>query len=308
MKTEKTHEKHSNILQKDKTQSIIFQLAMYLYPLALFAVFWFGTNINSIVMAFQNISMDGTRTWAGFANFGSFINKIVDASSDALLRTSFFNSLKMFFINLCVSMPLYLLFSFYLFKKMPGNRIIMIIIMVPSIISDFMVSMIFKRFINVLPSVIEGFPNLLKDPNYTFGTMLFYMIWVSFATSLIVYPNAMRNISSEILEAGEIDGTTWWTEFWKIIFPLIFPTISTFLITGVSAIFTNIGPAINFYQYGAEPEVYTVGYYYTALVMKATNETGYPELAAGGLILTAITCPLTFGVRWLCDKFTPEAE
>lgn len=308
MKTKKERKDFFAILKKDKTQSVIFQILIYFYPLLLFVVFWFGTNINSLIMSFQHIDIDGTRTWAGFYNFRSFLDKIINSGDDALLRTSFFNSIKMFAINFCVSMPLYLLFSFYLFKKLPGSRLFLIIIMIPSIVSEFMISLIFKKLINVLPNIIPGLPNLLKDPRYSFETMLFYMIWISFATSLIVYPNAMRNISSEILEAGLIDGTTWWTEFWKIIFPLIFPTISTFLVTGVAAIFVNVGPAINFYQYGAEAEVYTVGYYYTALIMKATNETGYPELAAGGLILTLITCPLTFGVKWICDKYSPEVN
>ena len=35
---------------------------------------------------------------------------------------------------------------------------------------------------------------------------IFYMIWSSFSTSLIVYPNAMNSINPEIIEAAHIDG------------------------------------------------------------------------------------------------------
>lgn len=298
-----------------KLSSFAFQLAIYLVPLTLFVVFWFGTNVNSLAMAFQKIDFDGQRTPNGFANFKSFIDKLFNAEDNTLLQTSMVNSIKMFVINFIVSNPLYILFSFYLFKKLPGNRVMLILIMVPSIVSEFIISLIFKRFVNVvIPNVYgqimnvspDAFPKLLEDSRYSFATMLFFMIWVSFSTSLIVYPNAMRAISPEVIESAHIDGAGYWAEFWHIILPLIYPTFTTFAIIGVSSIFVNVGPAVAFYQFKGYPEVYTVGYYYTSMVMNATNETGYPELAAGGLLLTLVACPITYGTKYLLEKFTPE--
>ena len=295
-------------------KSLLFQISIYFYPLLLFCVFWVGTNVNSIVMAFQNISaLDGTRSFAGLKNFGDFLNGIFGQSDNALLRTSFINSFKMYFINLSICMPLYLLFSFYMFKKMFGSKIYLIIIMLPSIVSSFIVSLIFKRFVNVvLPDIFSEFgvefPVLLQDPQYTFGTMLFYMIWLSFSTSLIVYPNAMRAIDPQILESARIDGAGFWREFWSIIMPLIMPTISTFIVIGVSDIFITSGPLVEFFQWNAYPEVYTFGYYFTAKTMTASNEFEYPLMAAGGLILTLMSTPITFLVKWLLEKVTPEVN
>ena len=297
------------LYENGKLQSFGFQISVYAIPLTLFAIFWVGVNFNSILMAFQKISFDGTRTFVGFENFGAFFAELRGEMSDTLLRTSILNSFKMFAINLIVCMPLYLLFSFYLFRKFFGSRAILIIVMIPSIVSEFIISLIFKRFVNVvLPNLFGGLPALLEDPKYTFGTMLFFMIWISFSTSLIVYPNAMRAISAEIFESAQIDGAGYWKEFWYITFPLIFPTISTFLIMGVSAIFLNAGPAVAFFQYNAYPECYTMGYYYIAKVMNATNEMGYPMLAAGGIVLTLVSCPMTFGVKYGLEKITPERD
>lgn len=302
-----------SLLDSGKVQSFIFQFSIYVIPITLFCIFWIGINLNSVIMAFQNISTTGERSFAGFANFGSFIAKIVSGDS-TLLRTSFLNSLLLFVLNFALSMPLYILFSFYLFKKLPGSRIFVIIVMIPSIVSEFVISLIFKRFVNVvIPGVFNQLwgitvPPLLADPRYTFGTTIFFMIWVSFATSLIVYPNAMRSIPGEIIESASIDGAGFWKEFWYIVFPLIFPTLSTFIVMGVAGIFTTTGPAVAFYQYNAYPEVYTVGYYFIALTMTATDETGYPEMAAGGLVLTIISCPLTFGIKYLMEKLTPETN
>lgn len=298
--------------KKTRSGSLLFQCSIYAYPLALFAIFWIGTNFNSLIMAFQNIAIDGTRTFAGFTHFVDFFNGIFGVNgNNALLTTSFVNSIKMFLINLAICMPLYLVFSLYLFKKLPGNRAFLIIVMIPSIVSDFVIAIVFKQIVNtVLPNLFGkfgiDFPELLVDSRYTFGTMLFFMIWLSFSTSLIIYPNAMRAIPDEVLESAQVDGAGMWKEFFYIIFPLIFPTISSFLIMGIAGIFINAGPAVAFFKYGAYSETYTVGYYYIAQVMNAVNETGYPELAAGGIILTIISCPLTFGAKYLFEKISYE--
>lgn len=300
--------------ESGKLASVGFQISIYAFPLTLFAIFWIGTNINSILLAFQDVAFDGTKTWAGFHNFVDFIREM--ASEDGtLLSTSFKNSIKMFLINLAICMPLYLLFSFYIFKKLFANRFIMIVIMVPAIVSEFIIAMVFKRFVGgALPSIaksvfgLSGFPDLLTDPKYTFLTVIFYMIWTSFSTSLIIYPNAMRAIDPSLFESAQMDGAGWWTQFWKIILPLIYPTISTFLILGVSGLFLTAGPVMTFYMYGAYPEVYTMGYYFTVQTMTAVGESTYPFLAAGGLILTLVSCPLTFGTKFLLDRFDPTRD
>ena len=76
----------------------------------------------------------------------------------------------------------------------------------------------------------------------------------------------------------------------------------------VATIFITSGPLVEFYQFNAYPEVYTFGYYFLVKVKAVSSEIGYPELAAGGLILTAISCPATFLVKWLLEKVTPEVN
>ena len=88
-----------------KLQSVLFQVSIYAIPLTLFAIFWVGINVNSLIMAFQNISFEGERSFAGLANFKSFIDKVFARNnSGTLLQTSFKNSFKMFFINFLISM------------------------------------------------------------------------------------------------------------------------------------------------------------------------------------------------------------
>ena len=290
-----------------------FVAAVLAYPLILFLIFYVGVNFNSILMAFENIDVYGKVTFAGFDNFKSYFEKMF-STQGSLVAISVKNSLLMYFINLIICMPLYILFSYMLFKKCFLNRTIRFIVMIPQVVSSFVICMLFKNFTgSALPDLmrmfgVNDFPNLLRDVNYIFPTCLFYMIWISFSGSLIVYPNAMKEIDQSIIESAQIDGVSnMFQELRYIIIPLIFPTLSTFLVTGFAGIFLNCGPLIEFYLYDADTSVYNMGYYFITGVMTG-KKMDYPELAAGGLILTLVSAPLTYLVKFGLDKLDPMED
>lgn len=299
---------------KKKLSEYAFILSMITYPLILFFVFYICINFNSILMAFQNIDFSGSVTWVGFANFKDFLQQLV--TDNPYLKISFKNSLVMYSVNLVTCLPLYILFSYMLFKKCLFHKTIRLVVMIPSIVSGVLMSMVFLKFIDwVIPDIAlrffgkERFPNLMRDPDYSFGMIIFYMIWTSFSTSLIVYPNAMNAIAPEIIEAGHIDGVdSMFQELWYIILPLIYPTLSTFLVTGFAGILSNSGPLTTFYLYNAPYETYNMGYYYLVQTAHVSDPSGYPVLAAGGLIMTLLVAPLTHLLNKLLEKFGPEVN
>ena len=290
----------------------IFVGSILFYPLLMFCVFYIGTNLNSILMAFQSISIRGEVSFAGLSNFSEFIKNCFGGNPYVTIGLK--NSIKVYFINLVICVPLYILFSYILFKKCIGNRVIRAVVMTPSIISGFIMCLIFKNFVTMgLPEFLNGLfgveiPNLLRDARTSLATNIFYAIWTSFATSLIVYPNAMKEIDEGIIEAGRVDGiNNMFSELRHIILPLIYPTLSTFIITGFSSILTDGGVVATFYMYDAPLEVYNMGYYYWTMVANART-SGYPELAAGGLLMTAVVAPLTLLLRWFLNKHDPSSD
>ena len=212
-------------------------------------------------------------------------------------------------------MPLYIFFSYLLFKHVPGEKFLRITIMVPSVLSGMIVALVFKKFIDdAFPDLmkaafnLESFPLLLTERNYAFGTTLFYMIWVSFGINVIVYSNAMNSINPEIIESAALDGIdNMFLELWYIILPLIYPTLTTFIVTGFASILSNAGPIMTFYFNAAPSYLYNMGYYYSVQIVNGKTAT-YNMLAAGGLIMTLIVAPLTNLLKFLMEKYGPEAE
>ena len=294
----------------------LFVYSLIGYPLILFCIFYIGINLNSIILAFQSI--DGTgKHFAGFKNFQLFWQEMTGSGN--LLFYSLINSLKMYVINLLICMPLYICFSYLLFKKCLFNRAISFLVMIPSIMSGLVISLVFVNFIGSngpLTELCKTFGinegkwlNLLYSEEYAFGTTLFYSIWLSFSTSLLVYPTAMRGISPEIFESAKIDGVSnMFQELRYIILPLIYPTLTTFLVTGFAAIFSNGGPLMEFYHTEAPNYVSNMGYYFTRSVLVDGTEFNYPKYAAGGLILTLLIGPLTMLLKRFLEKFDYTVE
>lgn len=304
-------ENGSRVWNKARTRENLFVLSILIIPAIFFCTFYIGVNASSFVLAFQNIDITGKTSFIGFENFQKVFSEM---QGGGLLLTSVKNSLLMYAISLIVCNPLYIIFSYFLFRKCVGHQVIRFVIMLPTLLSGFVVSLIFKQFVeNALPAMfvsmgMEDFPNLLRHPDYAFGTTLFFSIWLSFATSLIVYPNAMNAIPDEVLEAGRLDGVNTVQEIWHIILPLVYPTFTTFFVTGFAAIFTSAGPLVEFYQFNAPQQAYNVGYYLLAQTMNAENAMLYPKVAAAGLCLTVLVTPLTYLVKYLMEHFGPTAE
>lgn len=302
--------------KRNKLKKNLFVYSLIAYPLILFLIFYVVVNFNSILLAFQTIDGSG-KSFAGLNNFKTFLSEMFGEGN--LLSYSFINSIKMYFINLVVCMPLYVFFSYLLFKKCFLNKTVSFLVMIPSIMSGLVIALIFVNFIGSngpLTFIMERtgwnggkWLNLLYDEKYAFGTTLFYMIWLSFATSLIVYPTAMRGINPEVLESAKIDGiSNMFQELWYIILPLIYSTLTTFLITGFAAIFSTSGPLLEFYYTDAPDYVSNMGYYFTKMILVDGTEFSYPKYAAGGIILTIIVAPLTILLKWALEKFGPATE
>ena len=300
------------IFNSKKTKEKLFIFGMIIYPLILFAVFYVYVNANSIALAFQKISVDGTVTFNGLQNFKIFIDSLIN---DPLTSISFKNSFIMYGVNLVICLPLYILFSYVLFKKCPLNKTMRVVVMLPQIISGTLIGLMFVQVVDIaVPEMwlaLKGGTrpmSLLKNPDTSLWTCIFFMIWVSFSTSLIVYPNAMNGIDPQIFEAGHLDGiSNMFQELKYIILPLIYPTVSTFLITGFAGLLTMTGPLSLFWMYDAKAEVYNMGYYYFVKVFgKTATMLDYPYLSAGGLLMTLFIAPLTYLLKWILEKFESE--
>ena len=297
-------------LNKNKLNKNLFIFLMLVFPLAQFAVFYVYLNFNNITLAFKGMRSDFSTYFVGFENFKMVFNGL----ETHYLVISLKNNLLMFLLTWIIGMPLNILFGYYLYKKRLGHRFIRIIYMLPSMVSGVVMAMLFMKFVELgLPLMWKEvfkteLPNLLRSNDTAFGVQVFYSLWLGFATSIIIYSNAMNAIDPEITEAGRIDGTTSFKELIYIVVPMITPTLATYIITGTAGMFTGGGALFIFYGLNGVPEnAYLMGYYLFKIAMVG-DLTAYPFASAVSIMLTIITVPITLSVRWIMDKIDPMRD
>ena len=293
-----------------------FITSILLLPAISFFVFYVYVNANSFVLAFQKIDeITGEISYNGLNNFKTLFKSFRSSKDDELLAgISILNSLKMWWINFLVTMPLYLVFSYYIYKKFLASRSLRIIAMLPSIVSTFVYALVYMKFMDnpgPFTEIMErwGFKDFAAKnvfTDYAFENNIFFTIWLSFGTSLLVYTNAMNAIDAEILESARLDGVNDTKEFFSIILPMIWPTLTTMLITGVTSMFTTSGSMMTFYM--TSPPTNSVcgfGYYLNIIIKNGTfngSYSHYPMIAASGLFVMMLTFPVVYFTKWFMYK------
>ena len=287
-----------------------FYVIMAAFPVAQFVVFYLGVNVNMITKAFSAYDMDtGAYVFNGIENFRKLFFEL---KSNPVYGISLKNSLIAYLVTTGVSLPLSLLMSYYIFKKGLGHKLFRSLLFLPSIISPMVLSTIFRIITDkVYPELVFQFtgeyvPGLLMGESKTvFMLACFYTIWTGFGVTTMMYRGAMDGVTPSIMEAASLDGAGEFVQFYKIILPMIFPTVSVFLLTGIAGLFMNQISLYNIFSSNlGDQMVKTFGYQFFLETSKATL-SDYPRLTAIGLLLSAVTIPVVFGLRRLFNKLDP---
>ena len=292
-------------------RDILFYIGLMAFPVLQFIIFYVVVNTNSLSLTFKQYdTLTGNWTWVGVDNLKEAF-RMMTQSSDLLDAMK--NSFLMWGIGLLIGTPLALLFSYYIHKKMFGHKFFRVLLFMPSIISAIIMVTIYQFFVNrAIPEIMTdwfhsgSFSGLVENPNTRFGAIMFYNILMSFGVSVLMYSDAMGNISPEMIEAAKLEGVTGIKEFIFISFPMIYPTFTTFLITGIAGIFTNQWNLFSFF--GGGGQIQTFGYWLYVQTSGAASEAEYPVLAAIGFWLTLIAVPMVLVIKKLVEKFGPKED
>lgn len=290
--------------EKRRRKDAVFYAMLLFLPVLQFCIFYIGVNLNSILLAFKNYGEDGKYHWAGLDNFISLFHNFRDLT---VFKVGFRNSLIVFAVGTLIGITLGILFSYYIYKKAPFKNFFKVMLFLPSMIPSIALVVMYKQIADgVVPALFDalGLPGLglLANPNTTFGTILFYNIWISFGVSVLLYVGAMSNISESVVEAAKLDGVGYFTELRYITIPLIWDTVLTFIITAVGGIFVNQAYIYAFYSGGAEERIVTIGYWLYKETVKPNGFADYPMLSAFGLLLSFVTIPLVYVVKYLLSE------
>ena len=290
---------------------ILFILCFTLIPVIQWLVFYVYTNFSSILLAFTGSAGEFT-----LGNFARFFKEMTLETSE--LRIAFRNTFITFAI-LMVTFPLKVLVSYFIYKKIPGYGFYRIVFFLPTVLFSVCTAMVFTRIVGVNGALAKAIgewlnlgatPDLLGDSRFANITVLLNMIWLQFPGDLIIWSGTFARIPQDVLESGQIDGTTWWTEFTRIIVPMVWPTVALKMVLLFCGLFSASGQVylLTSGQYGT---MTLSSWQYIKLLEHSGqyySTYGYNYLSAVGLLLTVVAIAIALVVRNITDRYFDDVE
>lgn len=296
--------KKSSFFKKSNTNKIVFYFVTLAFPVLHFLIFYVAVNFTSIMYAFSfyDYSQVGVVTQK-FVWFDNFIQifEMFKFQPEMIYRVK--NSIIGFLVGFCLSTPLGLIFSYYIYKKRFASKALKILLFMPQILSSMVLAVMVKYFVNkAIPFAWENFfgieiKGLLPADTVApsiMPTMIIFTVFCALGSSMLMYVGTMGNISDSVIEQAQIDGVTPFREFTGIVFPCIYSTFVTFTVVEVASIFTLQINMFSVFGNATEMEYQTIGFYLYNAARQAKSIGEYPILSAFGLLCTCLAIPMTF--------------
>lgn len=306
----------------------LFVFLVLVWPIAHFAVFWLGMNSSMFYNAFFKTMMDGTQKFVGWDMFKDVIAQLVTGTkigggiSNPKAITNVFS---LFGLAFLVNMPITILFSFAIYKKMLGHNVFRITLFIPAVLPVVVLCLVFLlavndinngifnhllRIIGLGGNGIDDFGIIPRDGSWlgndrtAWKTILVFSVWTGVSGNLIYFNSAMGRIPSSIMESAELDGASELRQFITIVIPMIWPTVITMVITGFSQVMAWFMPALLMTNGGPDGATSTI----SLIIVTNTRNGNYGYVSALGSLVAVLGGGLVLTVKLLMEKLIEEVE
>jgi len=187
--------------------------------------------------------IDQERVFVGLQNFQTLFGETVWSEQ---FWNALGNNLWFFAIHMLVQNPIGIALAAILsHPKLRFAALYRSAIFIPTILSFVIVGFAWKLILSpiwgIAPTMLDfvGLKSLfapwLGKEAYALTTLALISVWQFVGIPMMLIYAALLSIPEEIIEAGEVDGITGMSAFWKIKLPLILPSI------GIISILTFVG-------------------------------------------------------------------
>ena len=300
----------TNVFNSKRRSEIRFVTLALLYPLIIFAIFYLFVNFNSFLLALK-VYEKGEYVFADdlFVNFKKTFDLF---AHEFMIKRGLRNTAIIYAYGIFINQPFQVMLSYYIWRKIPLGGVYKVLIFIPSIVSTMVYVTIGKYIFNdLIPLLVKNETlRLLSSENTQFISVFAFSILIGVAGNIVYYLGAISGVDSSVVEYGKLDGLNSFGELWHIVLPHIWPTMISFMVVTTSQFFTEKLMLFDFFEGGANPSAYTLGYYYYKIVFSnnSLHADAFPEGAAAGLLFTIIAVPFTFGTKYLLERFGPSED
>jgi raffinose/stachyose/melibiose transport system permease protein len=217
-------------MTKKMTRRDKFYLGVMIPAVILFFMFNTYPMIRGFIYSFTNYKGYGTFDWIGIRNY-------IDLFSDSRVFKSYMFTFKYAICGTILVNVLSLIMALALNSQIRFKSALRGIYFVPNILGGLVIGYIFSFiFTYILPALGEMWDiawlknSILASTTWAWVGVLIVGVWQAVAMTTIIYISGLQTVPEDVYEASRVDGSSKWTEFWKVTFPLIIPFVSINLV------------------------------------------------------------------------------
>ncbi|MDY2841845.1 MAG: sugar ABC transporter permease [Candidatus Borkfalkiaceae bacterium] len=302
-------------LNKRKLNEKAFILALAVYPIIHFGIFWVYVNSSTIISTFMRYSVrTNSLKFCGFDNYVTIFKKIFLGGDPALGR-AFINSFQAIGINALI-FPVALFASYAFYKNMPGTKVYSVMFYIPQLISIVVLAMAFRYMfysdfgpVAILIARIAGVEKvdlISTSSDYLWTVIWLFCIWSGLGSNVILIRGAMLRIPKELVESAVLDGCGFFRELWSITIPMCMSTISVYIVSAsMSATSFTMAPMLIAKSSGSMGRFMTYSWFIFENA-STTSPGTIISVTTMGVFFTIVNLPLMITARVLTKKATPE--
>ncbi|MCS7459689.1 sugar ABC transporter permease [Paenibacillus doosanensis] len=216
---------------------------LFMLPCLVFVfLFTYYPFAKTFYLGFTLVDLNGNPI--EFVWFENFINIFGD---HRLLQT-FFNTLKYTVITVPGTLIISLVLALLAEKKRKGIGIYQMLFALPMAVSMSSAAMIFQLILNPSIGVFNAMTGLsinwFGDEKYAMVGIAIVSIWMGIGFSFLFLLAAVRNVPEELLEAAEMEGSSYVQSLLHVKLPLMSPTLFFLIITDLIHSLMVFGPVM----------------------------------------------------------------
>ena len=197
----------------------------FLLPVFLiYTIFLFVPLVQSAYYSLTSWNGVTEKVFVGLDNF-----KALFSNSDYWI--TFWNTIKLVVISLCIQIPVGLLLAYLLYSKVKGMKIFRTIFFLPVVIAPVAISLMFSLFYNseigIFNKVLEAIglgrfaTNWLSNTHTLLYAVMVPQVWQYIGLYVTIFLGALQSMPEELSESAQIDGANRTQTFFHVVLPEI---------------------------------------------------------------------------------------
>jgi len=246
-------------------------------------------TIQMVQLSFTNAPLIGAGDFIGLENYARLI-------ADKVFRTAVWNT-SYFVILTVIPGTLAALVIALMVNRLKGwtQSMVLAAFFLPFILPVTVVYLIWQWMFDlqfgIMQYLIEPLTgariNVWRRPSWFMPMAALVTVWWTNGFSILLFLAGLRNISSELYEAAEIDGASRWQQFTKITWPLIWP-VTVLCLTIQLILQLKIFDQVYLFSIGGRVNQTMVLVQYIYDQAFVHNNSGYADTVAVGLFIIVI--------------------